>query len=288
MQILDVDLPGEKKAPLFSYDDKRLTVQLPRRIGTEDSIKLGVKYRLADPPKGMHFILPGPSEPNKPRMVYTMSEPLEARYWFPTHDWPNERWTSDILVTVPAPYTVVANGILRAKKAAPEAKSVTFHWYNEVPTDPHLMGFVFGELVETRDARRGKPVLAYTQSGRADAAREPARRLLTEWLYDPDRTAQAAAVTALGNLGDLRSIADLERVRTGARDEEVQHALRGATESIRRAEDPKRATSALIERLEAIEKQNQALEKKLKSLSEQLERLKEPAKKKTDASPDKK
>ena len=39
-------------------------------------------------------------------MVYTMSEPLEARYWFPTHDWPNQRWTSDIVVTVPAASSV--------------------------------------------------------------------------------------------------------------------------------------------------------------------------------------
>ena len=66
----------------------------------------------------MHFILPSAARPNRPLMVYTQGEALEARYWVPTHDWPNARWTSDIVVTVPAAYTVVANGILRAKEPA--------------------------------------------------------------------------------------------------------------------------------------------------------------------------
>ena len=136
-----------------------------------------MKYRLADPPKGMYFVLPSASRPKRPFMVYTMSEPLEARYWFPTHDWPNVRWTSDILITVPAGYTAVSNGVLHDKKTAADGKSTTFHWRNDVPTDPHLVGFVLGELVELHDSWRGRPVTTYTQPGLEAAAKYTFRRV---------------------------------------------------------------------------------------------------------------
>src|SRR5262249_27778279 len=177
MRVLAVELGGEDKPPRFSYDDRLLTVQLPRPVGRGEEFKLAVKYRLADPPQGKHFALPNASQPKRPLMVYTMSEPLEARYWFPTHDWPNARWTSDIVVTVPAAYTVVANGVLREKKPAADGKAVTFHWRNEVPTDPHLIGLALGELVELRSAWRGKPERVYTQPGLEAAAKYTFRRV---------------------------------------------------------------------------------------------------------------
>src|SRR5262249_4914478 len=174
-------LPGgwraEKKPPHFSPDERVLPVQLPRPAGRGEEFKLAVKYRLADPPRGMHFVLPDASQPKRPLMVYTMSEPLEARHWFPTHDWPDARWTSDLVVTVPAAYTVVANGILRAKEPAAGGEAVTFHWRNEVPTDPHLVGLALGELVELRDTWRGKPLRVYTQPGLEAAAKYTFRRV---------------------------------------------------------------------------------------------------------------
>src|SRR5260370_35026316 len=110
-------------------------------------------------------------------MVYTWSETHEVRYWFPTHDWPNARWKSDIWFCAPSPYTVISNGVLADKKPAADGKSVTFHWRNEIPTDPHLIGLALGELIELPDTWRGKPVLVYTQPGSEAAARYTFRRV---------------------------------------------------------------------------------------------------------------
>jgi aminopeptidase N len=102
-------------------------------------------------------------------MAYTMSEPIEARYWVPTHDWPNERWTTDMFITVPPGFSAVANGLLIEKKE--NADSATSHWRSEVPTDPHLMGLAVGELVELPNTWRGKPIHVFTQRGSEAAAR---------------------------------------------------------------------------------------------------------------------
>src|SRR5262249_57065384 len=99
------------------------------------------------------------------------------RHWFPAHDWPDARWTSDIVVTVPAAYTVVANGVLRAKEPAADGKAVTFHWRNDIPTDPHLVGLALGELVELNHTWRGKPLRVYTQPGLEAEANYTFRRV---------------------------------------------------------------------------------------------------------------
>lgn len=169
MEVLAVELPSEAKAPEYAYDDRRLSIELPRAVGPDETLKVRISYRLSEPSQGLHFVLPNASAPDKPVMVYTFSEPVAARYWLPSHDWPNELWTADLLITAPAKYTVVANGVLVGKPASGEY--VTHHWRQAAPTDGHMLGFVLGELVELRDTWRGKPVMIYTQRGLEEAAR---------------------------------------------------------------------------------------------------------------------
>ena len=178
LQILSVETPGEPVAPEFGYDDERLTVQLPRAVEPGETFRLAVRYRVEDPAHGLHFTLPNASAPARPVMVYTQSEPLQARHWMPTHDWPNERWTSEITVTVPSSYTVVSNGVLTSRTVA-ENGAATFVWRNDVPTISHHMGFVFGELVELRDRdiQSGKPVRIYAHPDLQDEARATFRRV---------------------------------------------------------------------------------------------------------------
>jgi aminopeptidase N len=177
LRILGVELPASDAPPRFAHDDKTLTVQLPKPVGPGETVKLAVRYRVADPARGMHFVLPSASRPKRSLMVYTQGEPLEARYWMPTHDWPNQRWTSDILVTVPAPLTAVATGVLKSKETTADGKAVTFHWRNDVPTAPHHVGLAVGELVELTDSWRGRPVRVYAPPGLEAAARYTFRRV---------------------------------------------------------------------------------------------------------------
>ena len=175
MEIQGVTVGAGDEQVSYSYDDDLLTIRFSSVLRMGEEMRLVVDYRLDDPSQGMYFVLPSASVPEKPLMVYTMSEPLEARYWFPTHDWPNERWVSDIYVTVPEIYTVVANGVL-VEKVVLDGRA-RFHWRNTIPTDPHLVGLVLGELVELRDEWRGRPVMTYTQKGQEEAAKCTFRRV---------------------------------------------------------------------------------------------------------------
>src|SRR5262249_51055454 len=71
LRILAVELSASDTAPEFAYDDRTLTVQLPKPVGRDETVRLAVRYCVADPARGMHFVLPSASRPERPLMVYT-------------------------------------------------------------------------------------------------------------------------------------------------------------------------------------------------------------------------
>jgi aminopeptidase N len=173
MTILDVQVDGDPVT--WSYDDAVLLVPLPEPLLRGQATTVAVRYRIDDPPEGLYFVLPSEAEPDRPTMVYTLSEALWARYWLPSHDWPNERWTSETSITVPASMTAITNGELMETRSDPGGSSKTFSWRNEIPTDPHMMGFVIGELVEIADDGSSPALPIYTQAGQEAAARNTFR-----------------------------------------------------------------------------------------------------------------
>ncbi|NKB71307.1 MAG: hypothetical protein GKR89_29895 [Candidatus Latescibacteria bacterium] len=175
MAILGVQIDGDSVA--WAYDDAVLSVPLPQPLVRGESTKVVVQYRIEDPPEGMYFVLPSTAEPHRPLMVYTLSEALWTRYWIPCHDWPNERWTSEMEITVPATMTAVANGVLATEEPGAGEGTTAFTWRNDVPTAPHHIGIVIGELVEIKSADGDLPLSIYTQKGREAAARHTFRNV---------------------------------------------------------------------------------------------------------------
>jgi HEAT repeat protein len=125
---------------------------------------------------------------------------------------------------------------------------------------------------------RSQSIAALGRLGRQENLRDKTRAILTKWLYDPDRAAQASAIAALGTLGDPRSIADLERIRRSPADASISKAAKAAIEMIQHPQDVKQVAAGLVERLTILEKQNFDLEKKVKELTEKLDAVKEKAK----------
>lgn len=157
-------LPDER--PLrFVLAPQWLAIDLGGELAAGAERELQIAYEVKNPPKGLYFVLPDDDHPARPRTVYTMSEPLTARYWVPCHDWPDTRWTSDILVTVPEPLSAVAIGAPEGEPQDAGDGLRTYHWQQRVPTDPHMMGFAVSEFVTVVNSSAVPPVLAYVQPG---------------------------------------------------------------------------------------------------------------------------
>lgn len=161
----------------FSADDPHLKIQLERRYGPGETFAVRISYAAKVQAPGLYSVRPDDDHPARPRMVYSMSEPLVARYWVPCHDWPDTRWPSDIFISVPAPLSGVSIGVPVGEPTRDQDGLRRFHWRQEVPVGPNLLGFVVGEFVTLHDTWRDRPVLAYVQPGREEEARYTLRRV---------------------------------------------------------------------------------------------------------------
>ncbi len=142
-----------------------LTVHLGRPHKSGEEFELRIRYACT-PRKGLYFTAPDAAYPHKPRTVWTQGEEQDNRSWFPAYDFPNQKFTTEILVTVDERTRAIANGRLVSEKHDPKKGTRTFHWLQDQPHPSYLVTLVVGEWdVKEWDAD-GIPVQAYVPKGR--------------------------------------------------------------------------------------------------------------------------
>ena len=150
----------------FEYDNKTLAVALKPGKGKRS---IRVDYAAA-PTEGLYFTAPDAEHPEKEVQAWTHSEPESARFWFPCHDHPADRATSEMVITVPKGFRVISNGKLVSSKE--EGSTATFHWKEEVPHSSYLTSFVAGRFdVMTQEVDGVKLHYNFPRSKRDDVLR---------------------------------------------------------------------------------------------------------------------
>src|SRR5260370_18344418 len=111
----------------FQHSADRLAITLDSAPAPGESREIVVKYG-GIPGAGLHI------GKNKfgDRTFFSWNWPTLARQWLPTIDHPSEKATSEFLVTAPARYQVVANGMLQEELDLGEGRRMT-HWKQSVP-----------------------------------------------------------------------------------------------------------------------------------------------------------
>ncbi|HEX4204672.1 MAG TPA: M1 family aminopeptidase [Ktedonobacteraceae bacterium] len=151
----------------YSASDTKLMVYLDRPYKHGETFTVAVTYH-AKPRTGLHFIKPAPEDPTRPVHAWTFGQPRYHSHWFPCHDFPNDRATTEILATVPAQFLTVANGNLLEIKDNGATK--THHWLHNVPHAAYLVSLVVGDFAVIEDSYKGKPVRYYVRKDRKDDA----------------------------------------------------------------------------------------------------------------------
>src|SRR5258708_11380633 len=155
-----------KAAAKFESKDGRLIVPLASAAKTGQKFDVEIKYE-GKPTKGLYFILPDKDYPDRPKQIWTQGESEDTRYYLPTYDYPNDRLTTETILTVPAAWITVANGkLISVTDAAGGMK--TWTWKESLPSSTYLITVVAGEFEEVKDSWHGIPVTYYAPRGRAD------------------------------------------------------------------------------------------------------------------------
>ena len=154
LNIHSVTLDGHDAK--FSVTPNNLIVQLAAASKRGDTHEVFIRYD-GQPKKGLYFVLPDKNYPNRPEEVWSQGEAEDTRYYIPIYDYPNNRTTSEMLVTVPAAWTTISNGDLLGIKTESDGMK-TWDWKQSLPLSTYLISVVAGEFVEKKDSWNGMPV----------------------------------------------------------------------------------------------------------------------------------
>ena len=83
--------------------------------------------------------MPDDGYPDRPQQLWTQGQDEDSRFWFPCFDYPNERFTSEIVVTVPSEWTTISNGTLTSSEpSGSDGSRRSDHWVQNKPLPAYL------------------------------------------------------------------------------------------------------------------------------------------------------
>ena len=164
MKIEKIEAPFPHK---YSYDGRKITIIPDSPLTSEESII--VEY-YAKPRRGLYFMLPDEYQPHRAPTIWSQGEPEYNRFWMPIYDYPNNKCTSEVIVTIDREYTVVSNGVLISVEEKENKKK--WHWRMDKPHSTYLISIAAGHFAEIRDKVDDIDLFYYVPKGReADAPR---------------------------------------------------------------------------------------------------------------------
>jgi aminopeptidase N len=141
-----------------------LTITLPRPSTRGQRLRVQVAYA-GTPASGLKIA----NNRYGDRTFFSDNWPNRARHWLPTVDHPYDKATAEMIVTAPAHYQVVSNGLLAEQTDLPGGRRRT-HWRQSVPIAPWL--YVLGVArfaVQHVDTFQGKAIQTWVYAQDRDA-----------------------------------------------------------------------------------------------------------------------
>ena len=132
----------------YSLNGPKLNIELDRTYGFDDTLTLSIDY-ISRPKKGLYFVQNDRSYPDKNVQAWTQGEGMDNHNWVPLWDYPNDRSTFEVILTVDTPYTAVSNGEFMGMKD--NGITRTFHWHEQFPMVSYLISFVIGDYRRIED-----------------------------------------------------------------------------------------------------------------------------------------
>jgi aminopeptidase N len=134
--VLRISLP-EPVAP-----GATINIQIDYEANYPEATGTGLTWSAGDPA--------GAGETDRWAQIHSQGQPQHNHRWFPCHDFPNDRLTTELLVTVEDPYIVGSNGrLVSTRLATPSASGrsrTTWHWLQDRPHPAYLVSLVVGRF----------------------------------------------------------------------------------------------------------------------------------------------
>lgn len=144
MEIKGINIiENDAAQPLkFTLNKETVEIGLDRLYSPKDTLTVTILYS-AQPNAGMYFL---EDRANKGQfIIYTYGAGEMKANWLPIYTGYNDKFSSEMIVTVPPPYTSVSNGKLVEVKKEKNGDQ-TFHWKQDLPHSQYLIALFIGEF----------------------------------------------------------------------------------------------------------------------------------------------
>lgn len=145
----------------FEQIDDSLIVRLNHPYGWSDTLTLSISYSVSSPKKGLYFVKSDSSNPLRHDQVWSQGAAEDNHHWFPCYDSPNDRATSEMIVTVNEKFTAVSNGKLLGIKNDPASKTTTYHWLESRPHPSYLISLAVSDYALVKDSSGSLEITNY-------------------------------------------------------------------------------------------------------------------------------
>ena len=213
----------------YTHQNDELIIQLPNPSSMGSTLEFSIKYH-GVPLDGLRI---GATKFGD-RSFFNESWPNRARHWLPTIDHPYDKATSEFIVTAPAHYKVVSNGLLLEESDLGNNNKLT-HWKQSIPVSSWL--FVLGVAdfaVQYVDDFEGKSIQTWVYSKNREAGfndfKEPTKKVLAFYSqyvgpYAYEKLANIQSASVSGGMETSSAIFYAENLVNGKRDERTTNVV---------------------------------------------------------------
>ncbi|MBJ2174371.1 M1 family peptidase [Aureibaculum sp. A20] len=150
------------KSLKYDYDGSKLIIKLENIYVKDEEYTLHIAYTARPEEvtqegsaaitsaKGLYFIDPLETDPDKPTQIWTQGETESSSCWFPTIDSPNQKTSEEIYMTVPNKYVTLSNGLLESQTENGDGTR-TDYWNFDKKHAPYLFFMGVGEFSIVKD-----------------------------------------------------------------------------------------------------------------------------------------
>lgn len=170
-------LLDRQKEPLsYDYDEQKIHIHLRRELTKTDTFQLVINYtafpernagggsEAITDTKGLYFIDPLDTVPDKPTMIWTQGETAHNSKWFPTIDSPNDKFTQLIKLTVADSLVSIGNGELIKQEDLGNGFRKDY-WEMKLPHSAYLAAFAIGDFGKVEAKWEDVPLGYFVEKG---------------------------------------------------------------------------------------------------------------------------
>jgi aminopeptidase N len=129
-----------------------------------------IAYSADEPDKGLYFRTPAMGYKEGDTHLWTQGEMHEARHWFPCYDYPNEKFTSEMICHLPEGMVALSNGELVSEDKDPNTGLVAWHWKQDKPHVNYLITLCAGYFEKIEDLTGSVPLAFWTPPSQINMA----------------------------------------------------------------------------------------------------------------------